>query len=90
MEIKIPDFLSSRFYRIVFREHRVSLVSSELNVEDSGLCGFILQFPSNAQKNDLKTDNYLLPVTVVTKMVYCVKAHLAACQTLTEKGKSPF
>jgi hypothetical protein len=24
-------------------------------------------------KNDLKTHNYLFPVTVVTKMVYCVK-----------------
>jgi len=24
-------------------------------------------------KNDLKTHNYLFPVTVVTKLVYCVK-----------------
>jgi hypothetical protein len=24
-------------------------------------------------KNDLKTGNYLLPTTVVTKLVYCVK-----------------
>jgi len=29
------------------------------------------------KKNDLKTDNYLLPVTVVTKMVYCVKAQFS-------------